>query len=178
MGHELKNLLLRAVQIVGDLPAFSVIGTVVLLGGITLLFFGPSPPPPSWQGTLLIWIFIVAFSITGVGMTYRSFLYLSAGHLRYYLIAFYDLALHATFIIVLYGIIYTYVGIVSERERISDSWDCLYFSIVTWTTVGYGDFVPSPIGRMFAASEALYGYIFMGLYISLIFHAISKSRQM
>jgi hypothetical protein len=51
--------------------------------------------------------------------------------------------------------------------------DFLYFSIVTWTTVGYGDIKPSPDSRMFAASEALLGYLTMGLYLYLIFYSIA-----
>jgi len=38
-----------------------------------------------------------------------------------------------------------------------DIWDAVYFSIVTWTTVGYGDFFPSIDVRLYAATLAVIG---------------------
>ena len=49
----------------------------------------------------------------------------------------------------------------------SDPWDCLYFSVMTWTTVGYGDFKPAPSTRGLAACEAIAGYLVMTLIIAL-----------
>ena len=47
-------------------------------------------------------------------------------------------------------------------------WDsALYFSIVTWTTLGYGDFAPLPPIRLVAALQALLGYSFFGLIVGL-----------
>ena len=51
--------------------------------------------------------------------------------------------------------------------------DYLYFSIITWTTVGYGDFVPTRESRVIAAAEALFGYIYMAVYISYMFNVLS-----
>ncbi|MFO0811213.1 MAG: potassium channel family protein [Gemmataceae bacterium] len=52
--------------------------------------------------------------------------------------------------------------------------DCYYFSIVTWTTLGYGDFRPTPAGRLFAASEAFVGLTFMGVFISVLVYLFNK----
>jgi hypothetical protein len=44
--------------------------------------------------------------------------------------------------------------------------DYLYFSAITWTTVGYGDFIPvAKPTRMLAAEEAIFGYVFMAVYL-------------
>ncbi|WP_035686288.1 potassium channel family protein [Bradyrhizobium sp. Cp5.3] len=51
--------------------------------------------------------------------------------------------------------------------------DYVYFSIITWTTVGYGDFVPSAAERPIAAEEALFGFIYMGAYIGYTINALS-----
>ena len=52
--------------------------------------------------------------------------------------------------------------------------DALYFSIVTWTTLGYGDFAPIAASRLFAASEAMMGYVTMTILIGLI---LNSSKQ-
>ena len=41
----------------------------------------------------------------------------------------------------------------------------LYFSTVTFTTLGYGDVVPKQSFRLFAASEALVGVLIAGLFL-------------
>jgi Ion channel len=75
--------------------------------------------------------------------------------------------------IIAYANIYRSFGLVDGSVAVTSFRDFLYFSIVTWTTVGYGDIKPSPDSRMFAASEALLGYLTMGLYLSLIFYSIA-----
>lgn len=41
----------------------------------------------------------------------------------------------------------------------------LYFSAVTFTTLGYGDFQPVPRLRLIAGFQALMGYLFLGLLV-------------
>jgi hypothetical protein len=41
--------------------------------------------------------------------------------------------------------------------------NAIYFSTVTWTTLGYGDIQPVGIYKLVAAAEAIFGYIFMAL---------------
>ena len=57
-------------------------------------------------------------------------------------------------------------GLTSSRQL--DPVDYIYFSVITWTTVGYGDITPSESSRLIAALEALSGYIFMGLFIGIL----------
>lgn len=56
--------------------------------------------------------------------------------------------------------------------------DILYFSYVTFTTVGYGDMSPTGLCRGLAVSEAVTGYILLGLFVaaavSLYSHNHSK----
>ena len=47
-------------------------------------------------------------------------------------------------------------------------WHCLYFSVVTITTLGYGDITPLGYSRLLAASEALFGLIYVGYAISQV----------
>lgn len=57
--------------------------------------------------------------------------------------------------------------------------ECLYFSVVTWSTLGYGDFIPEPPLRAFAAAEALIGYLVMGLLVTALISwgNMARSRE-
>lgn len=47
--------------------------------------------------------------------------------------------------------------------------DCLYFSIVTFATVGYGDILPvAPIEKILVISEIIIGYLMGGLLIAIL----------
>jgi protein-S-isoprenylcysteine O-methyltransferase Ste14 len=48
----------------------------------------------------------------------------------------------------------------------------LYFSVITWTTVGYGDWTPNSSIQLFVSVQALLGYIFMGVIVGLLSAAI------
>ena len=44
--------------------------------------------------------------------------------------------------------------------------DCLYFSLITFTTLGYGDFRPlEGLGRILAGSEAFIGAFMIALFV-------------
>lgn len=74
-----------------------------------------------------------------------------------------------------YTDIYRYLGIIDgSGVVVRDSLSCFYFSIVTYTTLGYGDYRPSPEARLFAASEALLGYILLSLFIGVLLQSIYK----
>jgi hypothetical protein len=90
------------------------------------------------------------------------------------LYAFYFLALLHFVIIGAYAVLYRQFGLMAGGKNVTDAEDFLYFSIITWTTGGYGDIVPASQTRLLAATEALFGYIGLGLYIALLFHAMSR----
>ena len=54
----------------------------------------------------------------------------------------------------------------------------LYFSTVTFTTLGYGDYVPSsPTSQIFAGIEVLLGVFHIGLLAGIIFYAANVRQN-
>ncbi len=65
------------------------------------------------------------------------------------------------------SVILVYAGAYDAFHVLKDEGfrNSLYFSIVTFTTLGYGDLTPDPNFRLFAASEALVGLLLSGLFL-------------
>ena len=56
--------------------------------------------------------------------------------------------------------------------------DSLYFAVVTFTTVGYGDLAPSTQGgRLFTALVGLYGIIILGIFLGIIGHTLGEMQK-
>ena len=63
--------------------------------------------------------------------------------------------------------IYAGSGIV-HGETLAEHWsDYVYFSATTFTTLGYGDFVPCPGVRLLTSLEALFGLLYGPLLVGL-----------
>ena len=54
----------------------------------------------------------------------------------------------------------------NSSEIKSSLLDCTYFSIVTFTTLGFGDYYPLGTSKLFVSIEVIVGMIFFGLMIS------------
>lgn len=82
-------------------------------------------------------------------------------------------------IILTFGILYSDVGVLSgqgigQQELLRGISVGLYFSVVTWTNLGYGDLQPLPTIRWVAALESIFGYVFMGILVSLTFRLLAE----
>ncbi|HED38439.1 MAG TPA: two pore domain potassium channel family protein, partial [Ignavibacteria bacterium] len=56
--------------------------------------------------------------------------------------------------------------------------DSLYFSVVTITTLGYGDISPTGgIGKLLTGSEAVFGILILGLFLHSLSHSLAISYQ-
>lgn len=77
-----------------------------------------------------------------------------------------------------FAIIYYIFGINGpEGVVVGDLQASIYFSIVTWTTLGYGDYSPVENIRFVAAFEALMGYFYMAILVGLLLnYAQTKTR--
>lgn len=70
--------------------------------------------------------------------------------------------------IAVWGVFYTGLGVFPDAET------SFYFSAVTYTTVGYGDFVPPPQWRLLAGVEGLTGILMSGWSTGVFFAVVSR----
>jgi hypothetical protein len=76
-----------------------------------------------------------------------------------------------------FGLIYSNLGLnAPDLNHNFQIGDFMYFSVVTWTTLGYGDFTPNADSRMYAAIEAVYGYFYSGILVTKLFYWLSESN--
>ena len=107
----------------------------------------------------------ISFALIGSVVCFLGFKIHDVGPRR---MLFALVAQSATMIVTFAGVYRGYGLWFAGGERlINDGVDALYFSIVTWTTLGYGDFTPPPELRLIAASQALLGYAFFGISVGL-----------
>ncbi|MDZ7714432.1 MAG: potassium channel family protein [Rhodovibrio sp.] len=85
------------------------------------------------------------------------------------------LAVNAVCLIVLFAGIYRAYGL--AECPFPDTALAIYFSTVTWTTLGYGDFSPIDSLRLLSAGQAVIGYLFLGLIVGLLIEAATQARQ-
>lgn len=82
------------------------------------------------------------------------------------------------YIIFIYALIYRSVGLIDGAgETLRDTGTGLYFSLITWTTLGYGDVHPPESLRLLAGSQAILGYISMGILVALILHWLTSQQN-
>ncbi len=73
--------------------------------------------------------------------------------------------------ILTHAVLYKQLGLVMsvDQELFYPQWrDALYFSVVTFTTLGYGDMAPHEEYRLVAAFQAIYGYLFLGALVGML----------
>lgn len=148
------------------------IDEIILIGGtaiayVLLLFLQKLELISLWGSLLIIVSTALYYSYTFFRVAYP------------YKKLFYFL-LFTLLIIGYFALVYKAYGIIdtSNGKEVKPNWlDAIYFSVVTWTTLGYGDFKPVNDLKVWVMVEALMGYIFMGLLVSkLIF--LSQQRRL
>ena len=93
-----------------------------------------------------------------------------------------DVVLYAAILVFQYVLVFAFYyqlhGVIDSDKVIHKSLGtCIYFSLVTWTTLGYGDFLPTKEIRIVAGAEALLGYILMGAFLAFCLNMNQTSES-
>lgn len=68
-------------------------------------------------------------------------------------------------VLLVFPLLYMLLG---GAEGINNPWDAVYFSVVTATTLGYGDIRPVGVGRLLASAEAIFGTFMWAVFLVVI----------
>lgn len=135
----------------------SILFFVILSVALLLGFMGWVP---LLGGLLLILSFILLLSLIPLFMNLSR---------SYFTLLLCYLAAQIIVSILSYGLQYSHGGIIDADKHVIKSFaDGLYFSVITWTTVGYGDFTPLPQMRLVASLEAITGVMSFAIAASFI----------
>jgi hypothetical protein len=147
--------------------------TVVLTAGLWIgVAQRMTPGEPGMLITALGGVFSVAFVWLLISRL-RSLL----AHPERRILEFGLLALNLAILILTFAWIHHQIGLMDMSgpapRPTSDLGDAVYFSIVTMTTLGYGDFIPLGPGRPVAALQGLVGYLILGILVSTGYQLIA-----
>ncbi len=98
-------------------------------------------------------------------------------------ISFLVIGLNGLFMLATFAFIHLACGLVfAGGEKVPNGYapsiaDAIYFSVVTFTTLGYGDFQPTEKLRLFSAIQALSGYMFLGATVAIVHDAAAIARE-
>lgn len=82
--------------------------------------------------------------------------------------------------ILLFSYIYKGTGILSviSNKIIHNGFESIYYSVITITTVGYGDYIPAnDAGRFAAMTESILGYFFLSIFIATFIDVMKRSNR-
>ncbi len=59
-------------------------------------------------------------------------------------------------------------SIKNGSEIVEGLWEHVYFSIVTFTTLGYGDYVPTGIAKIIVSIQAIFGFVYFAFIVGVL----------
>ncbi|HBQ37008.1 MAG TPA: two pore domain potassium channel family protein [Rhodobacteraceae bacterium] len=87
-----------------------------------------------------------------------------------------DTAISISLAVLCFGLIYLQTGIVSDDGVQHLALDAVYFSAVTFSTLGYGDFAPDQSARLVAAFQAILGNLHLGMVVGVMLFAVRENN--
>ncbi|MEM6577192.1 MAG: ion channel [Pseudomonadota bacterium] len=131
------------------------IGTTMMVGSLalTVLLFGVAARAMAW--------------VTERGWLHQG----TTPHLVFNLIvALIWIIFVLTLSVWAWALLYMHLGLFDELEP------ALYFSVVSFTTVGFGDIVLEPGFRLYAGMTATHGLLIFGLFTAFLIEILKRSR--
>jgi hypothetical protein len=161
-----KGNLYAALLVVG----VGLVAAWILYEATTFLFFGPLRPASTDPSAIVFAGYMIGARVVLLVVLGVQFFRLPqldkpwSSIFTALLIAFQLIAVAA--VVVAYAQLYRDYGLIYDDNQPRDhaAADALYFSMVTWTTLGYGDFKPPQELRLLAASEGYVGYVGMAIF--------------
>ena len=142
----------------------------MMLGALALTIVGMIFPVPAVLGTK--WFVLAAFFLmTALGLfSYLRTAHPITNHHLYTAVSIYLLIGIIWFAVYNAIDILTPGSIVQSSARVTDrATELLYFSLITLSTVGYGDIVPvHPEVRMLAALEGIIGVLYIAILVAIL----------
>lgn len=79
-------------------------------------------------------------------------------------------------IVVGFGFVFWATGgvVAAGTHEPAGLWECVYFSGVTFATIGYGDFLPTPAVRLLALVEGFLGALTMGFFVAVLANRLRR----
>ena len=93
---------------------------------------------------------------------------------------FWNILLSGTYCILAFGLLYRSIGLADSVEgmQLRMAGDAYYFSAVTFSTLGFGDFRPVAAARGYAALQGIWGNIHLGILAGAVFYAITANGSL
>lgn len=88
-----------------------------------------------------------------------------------------DTAISISMTVLCFGLLYMQLGIVYDSKSQHVALDAIYFSAVTFSTLGYGDFSPTQTARLTAAFQAILGNLHLGMVVGVMFFAVQENNN-
>ena len=86
-----------------------------------------------------------------------------------------DTVISMVLTIMVCSIWYRALGMISTREALN-ALDAVYFSAVTFSTLGFGDISPAPSAQLVAGLEALLGNVHLGFFVGSVLAATQTPK--
>lgn len=146
---------------------------MILLGSIYKIYFEEFEPIMTIYGLFFTFLSLIFFTTNVVIVVFKQDHNFQINHSR----LFFDILISSLAHISSFTFVYRAFRILGPENRFVQSAnfvDHFYFSAVTFSTLGYGDFKPSGDARLLAAYEALIGNMHLGFLVGAAYLAANS----
>ena len=118
-----------------------------------------------------------------IDFTMVFLLYMESGKIRIFKFTIMIYLLSTYFMMFYFAVLYSNTGVyVTSVDDAGDTIQsittglksCFYFSVITWTSLGYGDTFPSPEAQKWVMLEVFVGYFHMAVFVGFIMENMRK----